>query len=117
MKNSRSNSLLTLKCELFFQMTKQSYRSLFTLTMTIGFIVCDFDCKPMSLVRNWHRQLVLSRDHFSNYLKQHDEKTLSANCFIEVQKVNMIKESKFNWCSSHKLCIMLSYCNFHQKKT
>ena len=29
--------------------------------------------------------------------------------------VNMIKESKFNWCSSHK--IMLSYYNFHQKKT
>ena len=44
----------------------------------------------MSPVRNWHRQLVLSRDHFSNYLKQHDEKTLSANCFIEVHKVNMI---------------------------
>ena len=52
----------------------QSYPSLFTLTA--GFIVCKFDCKPMSLVRNWHRQLVLSRDHFSNYLKQHDEKTL-----------------------------------------
>ena len=56
-------------------MTKQSYPSLFTLT--IGFSVCKFDCKPMSLVSNWHRQLVISRDHFSNYLKQHDEKTLS----------------------------------------
>ena len=30
--------------------------------------------------------------------------------------MNMIKESKFNWCSSHKLCIMLSYYNFHLKK-
>ena len=74
MENSLSNSLLTLKCELLFQMTKQLYPSLFTLT--IGFIVCNFDCKPMSLVRNWHRQLVLSRDYFGNYLEQHDEKTL-----------------------------------------
>ena len=55
-------------------MTEQSYPSLFTLAM--GVIVCKFDCKPMSLVKNWHRQLVLSRDHFSNYLKEHDEKTL-----------------------------------------
>ena len=61
-------------------MTKQSYPSLFTLTT--GFIVCNFDRKPMSLVRNWHRQLGLSRDYFSNYLKQHDEKTFSANCFM-----------------------------------
>ena len=37
----------------------------------------------------------------------------SANCFIEVHIVNMITESKFNWWSSHKLCIMLSCCNFH----
>ena len=96
-KSSRSNSLLlTLKCELLFQMTEQLYPSLFTLT--IGFLVCNFDCKLMSLVRNWHRQLVLPRDHFSNYLKQHDEKTLSVNCFIEVHIVNMIKESKFDWC-------------------
>ena len=27
----------------------------------------------------------------------------------------MVKESKFNFCSSHKLCIVLSYYNFHQK--
>ena len=74
MKNSRSNSLLTSKCKLLFQMAKQSYPSLFTLT--VGFVVCNLDCKPMFLVRNLHRQLVLSRDHFSNYLKQHDEKTL-----------------------------------------
>ena len=46
------------------------------------------------------RQLVLSRDNFSNYLKQHGEKTLSTNCFIKVNVVNMIKESKFNWCST-----------------
>ena len=85
-------------------MTKQSYPSLFTLT--IGFIplsikrlLCNFDCKLMSPVENWHRLLVLPGDHFSIYLKQHDEKTLfSANCFIEVHTVNMIKESKFNWC-------------------
>ena len=63
-----------MKCELLFQMTEQSYPSLFTLT--IGFIVFNFDCKPMSLVKNWHRQLVLSRNHFSNYLRQHDKKTL-----------------------------------------
>ena len=55
-------------------MTKQSYPSLFTLA--IGLIVCNFSCKPMSLVRNWHKQLVLSRDNFSNYLKQHDERTI-----------------------------------------
>ena len=32
---------------------------------------------------------MLSRDHFSNYLKRHDK-----DCFIEVHTVNMIKESK-----------------------
>ena len=74
---SRSNSLLTLKCELLVQMTKQSYASLFTLT--IGFIpisikrlLCNFDCTPTSRVENCHRKLVLSRDHFSNYLEEHD---------------------------------------------
>ena len=93
-------------------MTKQSYPSLFT--MTTGF-VCNFDCKPMSLVSGWHRQLVLYRDRFSNYLKQHDKKTLFLQTALFM--VNMIKESKFNWCSSHKLCIMLSYYIFHEKKT
>ena len=55
-ENSRSNSLLTFKCELFIQMTEQSYSSL--LTLTIGFIpmsierlLCDFDYRPMSLVK------------------------------------------------------------------
>ena len=68
-------------------MTKQSYTSLFTLTIFSNY---------MSPVKNFHRQLVLSRDHFSNYLNQHDEKTLFLqNCFIEVHKVNVIKESKF----------------------
>ena len=38
----------------------------------------------MSLVKNYHLQLVLSGGYFSNYLKQHDEETLSANCFNEV---------------------------------
>ena len=41
MKNSRSDSLLILKCDPLFQMTKQSYHSLFT--MRIDFIVCNFD--------------------------------------------------------------------------
>ena len=57
MKYSQSNSLLTLKCELLFQMAEQSYPSLFTLT--IGFIpisterlFCDFDYKPVPLVKN-----------------------------------------------------------------
>ena len=35
---------------------------------------------------------MLSSDHFSNYLKRHDEKTLSANCFIEVHKQVVPKE-------------------------
>ena len=56
-KNSRSNSLSTFKCELLFQMTKQSYSSLFTLTigfipMSIKRLLCDFDYKPVSLVKN-----------------------------------------------------------------
>ena len=38
-ENSRSNSLLTFKCELFIQMTEQSYSLLFTLT--VGFILKD----------------------------------------------------------------------------
>ena len=39
---------------------------------------------------------MLSRDQFSNYLKQYDEKNLfSANCFIQVPTENMVKESKF----------------------
>ena len=49
MENSRSNSLLTLKCEQLFQMTKQLF------TLTIGFIPIsikrlfrNFDCKPVS---------------------------------------------------------------------
>ena len=45
------------------------------------------------------------------------KRLLSTNCFAEVHIVNMIKESKFNRCSSHKLCIMLSYYNFYEKKT
>ena len=52
MKNSQSNSVLTLKRELLFQMTKQSYPFLFTLT--IGFIpisvkrlLCNFDYKSI----------------------------------------------------------------------
>ena len=39
---------------------------------------------------------MLSRDYLSNYLKQHDEKTIvSANCIIKIHIVNIIKGSKF----------------------
>ena len=56
-ENFRSNSLLTFECELLFQMTEQSYSSLFTLTigfiqMSIKRLLCDFDHKPMSLGKN-----------------------------------------------------------------
>ena len=37
---------------------------------------------------------MLSRDHFSNYLKQHDEKTLFLQTALLKYIVNMIKESK-----------------------
>ena len=30
------------------------------------------------------------------------KRLLSANCFIKVHVVNVIKESKFRWCPSHK---------------
>ena len=45
---------------------------------------------------------MLPRDYVSNYLKQHDQMTLF---LIKIHIVNIIKGSKFNWCSSHKLCI------------
>ena len=62
-------------------MTEQSYPSLFALTIgvtpiSIKRLFSNLDYKLMSLVKNKHKQLVLSRNHFSNYLKQHDEKTL-----------------------------------------
>ena len=55
--NSRLNSLLTFKCELLFQMTEQSYPSLFTLTigfipMSIKRLLGHFDYKPLSLLKN-----------------------------------------------------------------
>ena len=40
----------------------------------------------------------------------------SANCFIEVHMVNMVKESKFNWCSSHKLCKYAELLQFSLKE-
>ena len=59
-------------------MAEQSYRSFFTLT--IGVLVQSqlkdfFVILIISLLKNEYRQLVLSKDHFSNYLKQLDEKT------------------------------------------
>ena len=47
-------------------MNKLPYTSLFTLT--IGFIVCNVDCKPMSLVKNLHRQLL---EHSTKNFKKH----------------------------------------------
>ena len=60
--------------------------------MSIKTLICNFDNKTMSPVKNWHRQSVLSRDHFENHLKQHNEQTLSASCCIEVHIVDMIKK-------------------------
>ena len=57
MKISQSDSFLTLKCELLFQMTAQSYLSLFTLTIVSISIseLKDFllilAIGPMSLVK------------------------------------------------------------------
>ena len=53
MKNFQSDSLLTFKCELLFQMTEQSYPSLFTMTIrfiqiAIKTLLCNFD----SMVKN-----------------------------------------------------------------
>ena len=55
-ETSRSNSSLTFKCEMLFQMTEQSYFSLFTLTngfipMSIKRLLCDFEYKRMSPVK------------------------------------------------------------------
>ena len=57
MKNYRPNGLLTLKCELLFQMTGELY--LFLFTPTVGSIqfsierhLCNLDYKPMPLVKN-----------------------------------------------------------------
>ena len=104
-ENSRSNSLLTLKCELLFQTTEQSYSSLFTLT--IGFI-------PMSIKRLLGD---VSREKLAHeisavqglFLELFETKqwkdSSSVNCIIEVHIANTIKESKFNWYSSHKFCM------------
>ena len=66
-ENSRSNSLLTFKCELLFQMTVQLYLSLFTFT--IGFIPMSikrlvFDYKPVSSKKLAHvRGRVMKNKH------------------------------------------------------
>ena len=52
----------------------------------------------MSLVKNWHRQLVLSRDHFSNYLKQHDEKTVFLQTALSNHYIFIISQL---WLTSH----------------
>ena len=67
-------------------MTKQSYPSLFTLT--IGVIVCNFDCEHMSLVKNLHRQLAVGaiQGPFPKLFKQQDEKTL----FLETASLKFI---------------------------
>ena len=86
-------------------MTEQSYPSLFTLTidfipMSIERLLCDFDYKPSEKLAQVISAVQMKR-------------LFSADCITEVPIVNIIKGSKFNWCSSHKLCIMLSYSKFH----
>ena len=89
-------------------MTEQSYPSfLHWPLVSFKFQLKDFFV-ILTIKHVSSEKLVLSRDQFSNYLKQHDEKTPSANCFIEVHIVNMIKESKFNWCSSHAELLQFS---------
>ena len=111
--NSRSNSLLTSKCELLLQMTVQLYPSLFTFT--ISFIPMSikrlvFDYKPVSGEKLAH-VIGSAQDFFSNYLNNMMKRLFfcKLHLFIKIHMVNIIKGSKFNQCSSHKLCIMLSY--------
>ena len=95
MKNSRFNTLLALKCKLLFQMTEQSYPSLFTLT--IGFIpisikrlLCNLDYKPVS-----SEKLALAVCAVQGPFRKSLRATLfSANCFIEVQIVDMINDKR-----------------------
>ena len=42
---------------------------------------------------------MLSRDYFSNYLKQHEKTLFLQTALLKFIK-NIIKGSKFNWCSS-----------------
>ena len=84
-----------MKHELLFQMTEQSYPSLFTLTVgsipnSIKRRLFNFGNKPMSLAKIDHRQLVLSRDHFLNYLKQDEGKTLFLQTALLKFKVNKL---------------------------
>ena len=73
--------------------------------MTIGFIpisikilLCNFDYKSVSSEKLAQAISALQRPFLKLY-----KTVLRKDCFIEVRIVNMIKESKFNWCSSHKL--------------
>ena len=66
-------------------MTEQSYPCLFTLT--IGFIsierlLCNFDYKPMSLVKKLAQAITAFQGPFLKLFK--------TICFIEVHIVNMI---------------------------
>ena len=51
-EDSRSNSLLTLKCELLIQMTEQFTPTIGFITISTERLLCDFDYEPMSLVKN-----------------------------------------------------------------
>ena len=86
MKNFLSKRLHTFKCELLFRVTEQ---------------LC-----PFIYIDNWFYLFKVARRKDS----------LSVNCFITVHIVNMIKETSFEWCSNHKLCIALNCQNFHKKK-
>ena len=80
-ENSRSNSLFTFKCELLFQMTEQSYSFLFTLIigfipMSIKRLTCYFIINLCLYSEKLAQVISAVQGLFSNYLKQHDEKTL-----------------------------------------
>ena len=91
MKNSRLNGLMTLKCELFFQITEQSYLSLFTLT--IGFILisvkrllCNIDYEPMSLRPGFHytTNATTTTQKQSDYEVEQSSFTLIALFWLEI---------------------------------
>ena len=77
-------------------MTKQSYPCLFILT--IRFIVCSFDCKPVSSEK-LVQAISAIQGPFLKLFNKNEEDSFSANSFIEVHIVNMVKGSTFNWCS------------------
>ena len=77
----------------------QSYPSLFTLSI-IRFL-CDFDYvsgEKLAQVISAVQELFLKLFNTTWW-----KDSFSSNWIIEVHIVNIIKGSKLNWCSSHKL--------------